>query len=75
MAVVSNSLRNCYILCIGLLDVVSSRVCYPVHMSNFSGFRPTVLGSSFCIIINSLMSVNQFLYHQEVDYDAETRSN
>ena len=29
---------------------------FPVHMSNFRGFRHAVFGSGFCIIINFLMS-------------------
>ena len=49
---------------------------YPVHMSNFLGFNPAVISSSFCIMINFLRH-NHFFYlrHQRIDYDAKTSSN
>ena len=45
-------------------------------MSIFPGLLATVLDSSFCIIINFLMSyiVKKVIMTSKIDYDAETRT-
>ena len=57
MLILAQLLRHCYRGTEGLgfeSPVNQNGHIYPVHMSNFS--EPTVLGSSFCIIINFVMS-------------------